>query len=80
MTAGVGDFSVRGMNRLKIILMGSGTLACPLLEGIFGARRDELVAVVTQPDRAGGRGMQCMTCALKPLAVLRLLLAYQCLG
>ena len=69
MTAGVGDFSVRGMNRLKIILMGSGTLACPLLEGIFGAGRDELVAVVTQPDRAGGRGMQCMTCALKPLAV-----------
>lgn len=25
--------------------------------------------MVTQPDRAGGRGMQCMTCALKPLAL-----------
>ena len=57
------------MERLKIILMGSGTLACPLLEGILAAGRDELAAVVTQPDRAGGRGMQCMTCALKPLAL-----------
>ena len=57
------------MDRLKIILMGSGTLACPLLEGILAAGRDELAAVVTQPDRAGGRGMQCMTCALKPLAL-----------
>lgn len=48
--------------------MGSGALACPLLEGILAAGRDDLVAVATQPDRAGGRGLQCMPCALKTLA------------
>jgi len=56
------------MKGLKIILLGSGALACPLLEGILAAGRDELVAVVTQPDRAGGRGLHCLPCALKPLA------------
>jgi len=59
------------MDRLKVILMGSGALACPLLEGILAAGRDDLVAVVTQPDRAGGRGMHCQPCALKPLALGR---------
>lgn len=48
--------------------MGSGALACPLLEGILAAGRDELAAVVTQPDRAGGRGLRGLPCALKPLA------------
>ena len=56
------------MDRLKVILMGSGALACPLLEGLLAAGRDDLVAVVTQPDRAGGRGMHCQPCALKTLA------------
>ena len=56
------------MDRLKVILMGSGALACPLLEGILAAGRDDLVAVVTQPDRAGGRGMQCLPCVVKTLA------------
>ena len=51
--------------------MGSGTLACPLLEGILAAGRDDVAAVVTQPDRAGGRGLQCQPCALKPLALAR---------
>ena len=59
------------MERLKIILMGSGTLACPLLEGMLAAGRDDMAAVVTQPDRAGGRGLQCLPCALKPLALER---------
>jgi methionyl-tRNA formyltransferase len=56
------------MNRLKVILMGSGALACPLLEGILAAGRDDVIAVVTQPDRTGGRGLQDLACALKPLA------------
>ena len=51
--------------------MGSGALACPLLEGILAAGRDDLVAVVTQPDRAGGRGMQCLPCVVKTLAQSR---------
>lgn len=59
------------MKKLKIILMGSGALACPLLDGIVNAGRDELAAVVTQPDRAGGRGLHCMACDVKRLAEAR---------
>ena len=61
---------------MKIILLGSGALACPLLEGILAAGRDDLVAVATQPDRAGGRGLRCMPCALKTLAQERGLPAF----
>ena len=71
LSAGTGGFSVRGVDRLKVILMGSGALACPLLEGILAAGRDELVAVVTQPDRAGGRGLQSLPCVVKTLAQSR---------
>ena len=53
------------MERLKVILMGTGALACPLLEGILAAGRDDVAAVVTQPDRAGGRGMRCLSCEVK---------------
>ncbi|HOE37671.1 MAG TPA: methionyl-tRNA formyltransferase [Kiritimatiellia bacterium] len=59
------------MEKLRIILLGAGTLACPLLESILAAGRDELLAVVTQPDRAGGRGLQCQACALKTVALAR---------
>ena len=48
--------------------MGAGALACPLLEGLLAAGRDDLVAVVTPPDRAAGRGLRCQPCALKTLA------------
>ncbi len=71
MPAKAGASSVRGVDRLKIILMGAGTLACPLLEGILAAGRDDLVAVVTPPDRAAGRGLQCQPCTLKTLAQAR---------
>ena len=71
MSAGAGGFSVRGVDRLKVILMGSGALACPLLEGILAAGRDEVAGVVTQPDRAGGRGLQCQPCVVKSLALAR---------
>jgi len=54
--------------RLKVMFMGAGTLACPLLEGLLAAGRDDVVAVVTPPDRAAGRGLQCRACPLKPLA------------
>ena len=64
MSAGAGGFSVRGVDRLKVILMGSGALACPLLEGLLAAGRDDLAAVVTPPDRAAGRGLRCQPCAL----------------
>jgi methionyl-tRNA formyltransferase len=56
---------------LRIVAMGSGALACPLLEGILVAGRDEVVAVVTQPDRAAGRGLKCAPCEMKTLAESR---------
>ena len=71
MPAGAGTSSVRDVDRLDVILMGSGALACPLLEGILAAGRDDVAAVVTPPDRAGGRGLHCQPCALKPLAMGR---------
>ncbi|HPR67736.1 MAG TPA: methionyl-tRNA formyltransferase [Kiritimatiellia bacterium] len=59
------------MPRLKVVLMGSGALACPLLEGILREGKDELAGVVTQPDRAAGRGLRCAPCELKRLAESR---------
>lgn len=56
------------MKRLKIMLMGSGALACPLLDGILEAGRDELVGVATSPDRAAGRGLHCAACDVKQRA------------
>ena len=48
--------------------MGSGALACPLLEAVRRAGQDDVAAVVTAPDRAAGRGLKATSCALKPLA------------
>ncbi|MDR0993319.1 MAG: methionyl-tRNA formyltransferase [Verrucomicrobiota bacterium] len=56
------------MSRLKIVLLGSGELACPLLEAVVLEGRDELAGVITQPDRPGGRGLGAKACAIKPLA------------
>ena len=53
------------MNRFKIILMGSGSLACPLLDGLLASTQDTLLAVVTQPDRMSGRHLQCRPCVVK---------------
>jgi|LSQX01.3.fsa_nt_gb methionyl-tRNA formyltransferase len=48
--------------------MGSGALACPLLDHILREGRDDLLAVVTQPDRAAGRGLQCTPCEARLVA------------
>lgn len=53
------------MTQLNLILMGSGALACPLLDGLLAAAKDNLLAVVTQPDRLSGRGLQCQPCVVK---------------
>lgn len=71
MPPGTGETSVRGMDRLDVILMGAGALACPLLEGILAADRDDVVAAVTPPDRAAGRGLACHPCVVKTLALAR---------
>ncbi len=45
--------------------MGAGLLACPALRNLMELRRDELVAVVTQPDRPGGRRLHLKACPVR---------------
>jgi methionyl-tRNA formyltransferase len=41
---------------MRIIFMGSGALGCQSLRALLASDEDEVVAVVTQPDRPQGRG------------------------
>lgn len=50
---------------MRIIFMGSDELACPALERIVQCGEDEIVAVVTQPDRAQGRNRRVEACSAK---------------
>ncbi len=45
--------------------MGSGDVGCPVVERLLAAPQDELVAVVTQPDRPQGRKLQPAPCPVK---------------
>lgn len=51
--------------------MGSGELGCPALERLLGPGRDEVVGLVTQPDRPKGRNLQVAPCAAKAVADAR---------
>ncbi|MFZ3207294.1 MAG: methionyl-tRNA formyltransferase, partial [Geobacteraceae bacterium] len=56
------------MAGLRIIFMGTPEFACPTL-GRLIERGEEIVAVVTQPDRPKGRGRQVLPPAVKLLAM-----------
>jgi methionyl-tRNA formyltransferase len=45
--------------------MGSAGFACPCLEQLLASSRDEVVAVVTQPDRPKGRNLEVSPCPVK---------------
>lgn len=45
--------------------MGSGELGCPVVERLLASAQDELIAVVTQPDRPQGRKLQLAPCPVK---------------
>lgn len=45
--------------------MGSAAFACPCLEMLLKDRQDEVVAVVTQPDRPKGRNLELASCPVK---------------
>ena len=45
--------------------MGSGELGCPAVEQLLSSTQDELVAVVTQPDRPQGRKLHLAACPVK---------------
>ena len=53
---------------MKIIFMGTPYLAAVALEKLIGSRH-EVVAVVTQPDKASGRGLTTRFSPVKQLAV-----------
>ncbi len=50
---------------MRILFMGSAGFACPCLEQLLSSSRDEVVAVVTQPDRPKGRNLEVSACPVK---------------
>jgi methionyl-tRNA formyltransferase len=55
------------MSGLKVIFMGTPEFACPTLQKLID-RGEQVVAVVTQPDRPKGRGQKLMAPPVKELA------------
>lgn len=47
------------------MFMGSAGFACPSLERLLGSSADEVVAVITQPDRPRGRHLEVAGCPVK---------------
>lgn len=56
------------MTGLRIIFMGTPEFACPTLQALIDGD-DEIIAVVTQPDRPKGRGQQLAPPPVKELAL-----------
>lgn len=50
---------------MRIIFMGSASFACPSLERLLADGLDEVIAVVTQPDRPKGRNLEWSACPVK---------------
>jgi methionyl-tRNA formyltransferase len=64
------------MTGWRIIFMGTPEFACPTLQKLLD-RGENLVAVVTQPDRPKGRGQKLMSPPVKALAEKHALPVYQ---
>jgi methionyl-tRNA formyltransferase len=56
------------MTGMRIIFMGTPEFACPTLKALI-ERGEQVVAVVTQPDRPKGRGQQTLAPPVKLLAL-----------
>ena len=52
---------------MRIVFMGSGAFACPIVRAIHGASAAQLVGVVTQPDRPKGRNRKVAACPVKEM-------------
>jgi methionyl-tRNA formyltransferase len=52
---------------LRIVFMGTPEFACPTLQKLL-ERKEQVVAVITQPDRPKGRGQQTLPPPVKVLA------------
>ena len=55
---------------MRAVFMGSAALSCPSLQMLMDSKFIDLAAVVSQPDRAHGRGRKVLrVCPTKQLAV-----------
>jgi methionyl-tRNA formyltransferase len=59
------------MKPLRLVFFGTAELACPSLEALASAPQYEVVTVVTQPDRPGGRSLRLQPSPAKSLALTR---------
>lgn len=50
---------------MRIVFMGTAGFACHCLEQLLQSKADEVVAVVTQPDRPKGRNLEVAGCPVK---------------
>ena len=66
----------RPVSGLRVIFMGTPEFACPTLQKLID-RGEQLVAVVTQPDRPKGRGQRLMPPPVKELASRHAIPVYQ---
>jgi methionyl-tRNA formyltransferase len=64
------------MSGLRVIFMGTPAFACPTLQKLID-RGEQVMAVVTQPDRPKGRGQHLMPPPVKELAAKHALPVYQ---
>ncbi len=56
---------------MRIVFMGSAALAVPSLKALLERSDDEVVSVVSQPDRPAGRRRELTPCPLKAFAEAR---------
>jgi methionyl-tRNA formyltransferase len=55
------------MSKLRVVFMGSPAFAVPCLEALLST--EDVVAVVTQPDKPAGRGLELVAPAVKTRAI-----------
>ncbi|MFM8683156.1 MAG: methionyl-tRNA formyltransferase, partial [Chthoniobacterales bacterium] len=56
---------------MRVVFLGSGDIGLPSLQWLLHSPSTEVLAVVTQPDRAAGRGMSVRASRIKELALSR---------
>ncbi len=54
---------------MRVVFFGSASIGFPSLDALLASPDDELVAVVTQPDRPVGRKLRLTACPVKEYAV-----------
>ena len=61
---------------MRIVFFGSAPIGFPLLEILLSSPLDEVVAVITQPDRPVGRKLKLAACPVKTFALDKELLVF----